>query len=171
MVGTSNGLVVQYDIDRYLQLTHSQSFQVAAESEMQFLSINQTATVMACISKHVSTQELHFDIVRMSMFDTEEEPVLDFFGEGAHSSTILSLSAAVMKDVFVSSAADRTLRVWDYGSELETCSVMSIRFKEEPLDAATHPLGMLLAVNFKTEIRVFAVLSSQLHPIKSIRHV
>lgn len=105
------------------------------------------------------------------MFDTEEAPVTDFMGEGTHSSTVLSLSAAVMRDMFVSSSADRTIRVWNYGGELEARSVLSVRFKQEPLDATLHPLGMLLAVSFRTEIRVFSVLSAQLHPLKSIRHV
>lgn len=171
MVGASNGLVLLYELDRRLQLSHVQSFQVGNEATMHSVSINRTATVIGCVSRHIGTQELHFDLVRTSMFDTEEAPITDFIGEGVHSSTILSLSAAVMKDVFVSSSADRTIRVWNYGNELDTRSVLSVRFKEEPLDAALHPLGMLLAVNFKTEIRVFSVLSSQLHPLKSIRHV
>jgi hypothetical protein len=85
MVGASNGLVLFYEIDKSQQINHVQSFQVSMDQEIRSISVNRTSSVISCISKNAQTQNHHFDLVKTSMFDSEESPVTNFFGDGNHS--------------------------------------------------------------------------------------
>lgn len=103
--------------------------------------------------------------------ESEDSPASDIFGEGQHHKSILSLSCSTQKNLLASSSADRTVKVWSYGEEMESRSLLSAQFKDEPVCVTTHPLGIMVAISFKTEIRVFGILSNQFYLIKSLKHV
>ncbi|KNC50270.1 uncharacterized protein AMSG_06429 [Thecamonas trahens ATCC 50062] len=97
------------------------------------------------------------DLSSPEMSPEEEDSSFALLASGFHSGAILDVDCAIRKPLLVTAGADRTLRVWHY---IDMQCTNSIRFRDEPLAVAFHPLGLHVLVAFSEGVSMLAVLAS-----------
>jgi len=79
---------------------------------------------------------------------------------GFHHDEITAVDVCVQKPIIATGSLDKTVRVWNYvRRRLEFVKT----FDEEVLSLALHPTGLRMVVGFKSYLRMYNVLTDDLH--------
>ena len=83
----------------------------------------------------------------------------DYLISGFHSHPIFGMDVCLKKTIIATCSSDRTVRIWDYGSQPHAL-VPSIvqQFEEEAFSVAIHPSGFHMVVGFSDSVRMLNIL-------------
>jgi WD40 repeat protein len=79
---------------------------------------------------------------------------------GFHHDEITAVDVCVQKPIIATGSMDKTVRVWNY---IRRRLEFSKQFDEEVLSLALHPTGLRMVVGFKSYMRMYNVLTNDLH--------
>ena len=79
---------------------------------------------------------------------------------GYHNDTVTAVAVCVQKCIVVTGSLDKTVRVWNY---MRRKVEFIKQFDEEVLSLALHPTGLRVVIGFKSYLRMYNILSTDLH--------
>lgn len=118
----------------------------------------------------VAVTAMHRQIYVATLFDAESVSLqlyaFKMLGEELHIDAIISISTCLWKPIVMTTATDKTIRIWNYQSgKVELVQ----KYQSEISAIALHPCGILAAVGFSDQLHLVGISLNKLKVFESNR--